>query len=171
MLGAEKLAAPTPESGQTDLSPAAGAPVHHALRRRRLILLRSGSVGRRLPDVVDERDGSLRCARRNRDLLGGEFQVGGGGCGCGGGCVEAFLTHVVCGWISDDSAIVDAELYLLWNLELRLFLLRPLSHCFDSDSDSDSEFTENKLYFFILRWKENRNRNRGEKERADEREK
>lgn len=141
VLGAEKLTAPAPESGQADFPPATGASIYHALRRSWLV--RSGTIRRRFAAVLGSRTmviirsrARAGCGGRNRTLLAGELQIHGR-CRwrrgrrrrrCGGGGVKALLAHVVGGGVSDDAAVVDAESYGFGDLELGLFLLRSLSH-------------------------------------------
>ena len=133
MLGAEQLAAPASESGQSDLPPASRAPIHDALRRR-LVVLRS--IRRlRLRSRLIARVGSLGRTRscRSGSLIVGEFRRrrnrfhGGGRRRCGGG-VEALLAHAVGGRVAGDAAVVDARDDGIRNLELGLFVLGFLSH-------------------------------------------
>lgn len=114
MLSAEKLTAPAPESGQTDLSPASGAPVDHAPHRG---LLRSRALHRRRR-LTDCFGGTVEAKRAgSSDFLAGKLENGGrrrrcrcgaGGGSCGGGGVEALLAHVVGGGIACDATVVDA---------------------------------------------------------------
>lgn len=140
MLGAEQLAAPASESGQSDLPPASRAPIHDALRRRRrrrrclVVLIRSICL-LRLRSRLIARVGSLgrTRSRRSGSLIVGEFRRrrnrfhGGGRRRCGGG-VEALLAHVVGGWVAGDAAVVDARDDGIRDLELGLFVLGFLSH-------------------------------------------
>lgn len=129
MLGAEELAAPAPESGESDLPPASGAAVDHALRLRRRRLVRRRRIRHR------------RGLFRKRSLLRTRGDAGSGrrrsysgtsGAGSGGGRgSEALLTHVIRGRVSGDAAVVDAKRNRFRNFEVGFFFLGFLSHGLD----------------------------------------
>jgi len=126
VLGAEELAAPAPESGESDLPPASGAAVDHALRLRRRRLVRRRRIRHR------------RGLFRKRSLLRTRGDAGSGrrrsysgtsGAGSGGGRgSEALLAHVIRGRVSGDAAVVDAKRNRFRNFEVGFFFLGFLSH-------------------------------------------
>ncbi|KAF5952589.1 hypothetical protein HYC85_010533 [Camellia sinensis] len=108
MFAAEQLAAPAPESSQTDLSLATGAPIHLPLGPHRLRPISHGS-----PIGLRRIGGPHRRPRGGRSGGGGIFlrshDAGNGGGGGGGGGVEALLAHHVGGGVAGEAAVVDAE--------------------------------------------------------------
>jgi len=132
VLGAEELAASAPKSGESDLPPAAGAAVHHALRLRRGRLVRRRRIRRRR-GLLGKR--SLQWTRgdagsgRRRSYSGTSGAGRGGGRGGEGG--EALLTHVIRSRVSGDAAVVNAKRNRFGNLEVGFFILGFLSHGLD----------------------------------------
>lgn len=154
MLRAEQLAATTTESGQPNLSPATGAPVHDPLSCKQRLLFRSRSFHRYFAATFRWIIRSLQHERwaGHRTFIAGKLQICGRCWGCGGCCggVEALLAHVVRSRITRDAAVIYTESYGFGNLEIGLFLLRPLSH---SDFDSDSDFQREKVQAFLRQGK------------------
>lgn len=121
VLGAEKVTASAPESGQPNLLPATRASVYGLLISLHRVDLPAANYdfGWWWPQIEGSR-GSLQ------DRTG----IYTGGDGCDGG-VETFLTHVVGCWVCCDAAVIGAERRQGFeHFELRLFLLCSLRHLF-----------------------------------------
>lgn len=160
MIGAEEFSAPTSESGQTDLPPAAGAPIDLSLHRQRrygrLLLQISARPRRGEPPIRQgeaRRAGSKRLLqnhviqrlprRRRRD--GSGCGRGHGGCGRRRGVAEALLAKVVSRGDAGDAARDAQGDGLRYDLELRLLLLRPLRHRLGYGSLQKRKTTDSRI--------------------------